>query len=142
MHKAKGLDWDYVFIPFLHEDVLPGNPRAPTAAKFLGDFALAEVARAQIRAAVYSQYMTQGVVSEIPEPKKAWEEAAQLKKAEEYRLLYVAMTRAKRLLWISAAHLGPFRWNVFQKGTIINLQPKVPCPIIPILKDQFPESIM
>ena len=142
MHKAKGLDWDYVFVPFLHEDVLPGNSWVPTAAKFLGDFALAEVARAQIRAAVHSQYITQGVVSEIAEPKKAWEEATQLKKAEEYRLLYVAMTRAKRLLWISAAHLGPFRWNVFQGHTVTNLQPKVPCPIIPILKGRFPESVM
>lgn len=142
MHKAKGLDWDYVFVPFLHEDVLPGNPWIPTAAKFLGDFALAEVARAQIRAAVHSQYITQGVVSTIPEAKKAWEEATQLKQAEEYRLLYVAMTRAKRLLWMSAAHLGPFRWNVFQKDIITNLQPKAPCPIIPILKEQFPESIM
>ncbi|XTZ20285.1 MAG: ATP-dependent helicase, partial [cyanobacterium endosymbiont of Rhopalodia fuxianensis] len=142
MHKAKGLDWDYVFIPFLHKDVLPGNPWVPTAAKFLGDFAFAEVARAQIRAVVHSQHITQGLIREIPEPKKAWEEAAQLKKAEEYRLLYVAMTRAKRLLWISAAHLGPFRWNVFQGNKTINLQPKIPCPIIPILKEQFPESIM
>jgi DNA helicase-2/ATP-dependent DNA helicase PcrA len=142
MHKAKGLDWDYVFIPFLHKDVLPGNPWVPTAAKFLGDFAFAEVARAQIRAVVHSQHITQGLIRGIPEPKKAWEEAAQLKKAEEYRLLYVAMTRAKRLLWMSAAHLGPFRWNVFQGNKTINLQPKIPCPIIPILKEQFPESIM
>ncbi|BBA79999.1 putative UvrD/REP helicase [cyanobacterium endosymbiont of Rhopalodia gibberula] len=142
MHKAKGLDWDYVFIPFLHEDVLPGNSRVPTAAKFLGDFTFAEVARTQIRAAVHGQHIAQGSVCEIPEPKKAWEEAAQLKKAEEYRLLYVAMTRAKRLLWMSAAHLGPFRWNVFQGNKTINLQSKVPCPIIPILKEQFPESVM
>jgi DNA helicase II / ATP-dependent DNA helicase PcrA len=142
MHKAKGLDWDYVFIPFLHKDVLPGNPWVPTAAKFLGDFAFAEVARAQVRSAVYSQHITQGLVREIPEPKKAWEEAIKLKKAEEYRLLYVAMTRAKRLLWMSAAHLGPFRWNGFQGNKTINLQAKVPCPVIPILKKQFPESIM
>ena len=142
MHKAKGLDWDYVFIPFLHKDVLPGNLWVPTAAKFLGDFAFAEVARAQIRAVVHSQHIAQELVPQIPEPQKAWEEAAQLKRVEEYRLLYVAMTRAKRLLWMSAAHLGPFRWNVFQGNTTVNLQSKVPCPIIPILKEQFPESSM
>ncbi|WP_267384020.1 ATP-dependent helicase [Cyanobacterium sp. uoEpiScrs1] len=142
MHKAKGLDWDYVFIPFLHKDILPGNPWVPNAAKFLGDFDLAEVARAQIRAVVHNQHITKGLVHEIPEPKKAWEEAAQLKKAEEYRLLYVAMTRAKRLLWMSAAHLGPFRWSVFRGNKTINLQSKAPSPIIPILKKQFPKSVI
>ncbi|NER26398.1 MAG: helix-turn-helix domain-containing protein [Symploca sp. SIO1C4] len=142
MHKAKGLDWDYVFLPFLHEDVLPGKPWVPTAAKFLGDFALSEVARAQIRAAVHRQYMNEEMVNKIPEPETAWNEAAQLKKAEEYRLLYVAMTRAKRLLWMSAAHLGPFRWNIVQGNETMNLQTKMPCPVIPILKAEFPQSMM
>ncbi|ACK66810.1 UvrD/REP helicase [Rippkaea orientalis PCC 8801] len=142
MHKAKGLDWDYVFIPFLHQDVLPGQPWVPTSAKFLGDFALSEVARAQIRAAVHSQYINQGIISQIREPETAWQEAGQLKKAEEYRLLYVAMTRAKRLLWMSAAQLGPFRWNTFRGDGTINLQTKIPCPILPVLQEQFPQSIM
>ncbi|HAC66134.1 MAG TPA: DNA helicase UvrD [Cyanothece sp. UBA12306] len=137
MHKAKGLDWDYVFIPFLHEDVLPGKPWVPTAAKFLGDFTLAEVARAQIRAAVHSKCINQDIVDKIPEPLAAWKEAGQLKKAEEYRLLYVAMTRAKRLLWMSAANSGPFRWSTFTGDKNINLQPKVPCPMLPILQAQL-----
>ena len=62
MHKSKGLDWDYVFLPFLHEDVLPGNPWVPTAAKFLGEFTLAEVSRAQIRAAVHHQYINLSLI--------------------------------------------------------------------------------
>lgn len=132
MHKAKGLDWDYVFLPFLHEDVLPGKPWVPTGAKFLGDFTLAEVARVQIRAAVHSRYKTGKVGDRIPQPTEAWQEAAELKKAEEFRLLYVAMTRAKRLLWISAARQGPFRWNTF-RGDERNLQPKPPCPVVPAL---------
>ena len=103
MHKSKGLDWDYVFLPFLHEDVLPGSPWVPTSAQFLGKFTLAEVSRAQIRAAVHHQYINPENPLNIPNPDDAWEEAQQLKKAEEYRLLYVAMTRAKRLLWMSAA---------------------------------------
>jgi DNA helicase-2/ATP-dependent DNA helicase PcrA len=141
MHKAKGLDWDYVFIPFLHEDILPGKPWVPTAAKFLGDFTLAEVARAQIRAAVHHQYLHPESLPPIPQPVAAWEEAGRLKKAEEFRLLYVAMTRAKRLLWMSAARRGPFRWNTFRGNHLDTLQDKVPCPVLPVLMRQFPQAV-
>jgi DNA helicase-2/ATP-dependent DNA helicase PcrA len=140
MHKAKGLDWDYVFLPFLHEDILPGNLRVPVAAKFLGDFGIAEVARAQLRSAVHTQY--QNLSPRIPQPLQAWTEAGQLKKAEEFRLLYVAMTRAKRLLWMSSAKMGPFRWNTFRSDQSTQLQTKKPCPVIPVLLNHFPESMM
>lgn len=134
MHKAKGLDWDYVFLPFLHEDSIPGSPWVPTGAQFLGDFTLADVARAQIRARLHEQ--------PIPDPATAWEQAAQLKTAEEFRLLYVAMTRAKRLLWMSAEARGPFRWNTFSDRRGDNLQEKKACPVLPALTKQFPQSAM
>ncbi|MGF1487202.1 MAG: ATP-dependent helicase [Prochloraceae cyanobacterium] len=139
MHKAKGLDWDYVFIPFLHEDILPGKPWVPNAAKFIGDFTLAEVARGQIRAAVHSQY--QDSSRSIPSPDEAWAIAAKLKTAEEFRLLYVAMTRAKRLLWLSAARLGPFRWNTFRGDTGNNMQSKQATPVILSLKEWKREQL-
>ncbi|MEB3310375.1 MAG: ATP-dependent helicase [Snowella sp.] len=142
MHKAKGLDWDYVFIPFLHQDVLPGQLWVPVSAKFLGDFTFGEVARAQIRTAIHYRYIHGQSIPEIPPAIAAWEEAEKLKKAEEYRLLYVAMTRAKRLLWMSAAHNGPFRWSTFQPNQRGNLQKKMPCPVITALKHQFPQSFV
>ncbi|GAC1494231.1 MAG: hypothetical protein NVS2B14_07690 [Chamaesiphon sp.] len=141
MHKAKGLDWDYVFIPFLHEDTLPGSPWVPTAAQFLGDFTLAEVARAQIRAYVHAQYGQTPEFPILPIAADAWEQAGHLKTAEEFRLLYVAMTRAKRLLWMASAQKGPFRWNTF-KGSQDNLQDKKPCPVLPVLKSRFPQSVV
>jgi DNA helicase II / ATP-dependent DNA helicase PcrA len=133
MHKAKGLDWDYVFIPFLHQDILPGEPWIPNAGKFLGNFTLSEVARAQIRSLVHHQYIAPEQPQIIPLPIAAWQEAVKLKQAEEYRLLYVAMTRAKRLLWMSAAELGPFRWSVFRTDQPASLQQKKPCPVLPAL---------
>jgi DNA helicase II / ATP-dependent DNA helicase PcrA len=141
MHKAKGLDWDYVFIPFLHADIIPNKPWVPNGAKFLGDFTLAEVARAQIRAAIHQRYLNLDAAPIIPQPLDAWSEAAQLKKAEEYRLLYVAMTRAKRLLWMSSERKAPFRWSVFRGDESSQLQDKNPCPVIPVLMKAFPDSL-
>ena len=130
MHKAKGLDWDAVFLPFLQEQTIPGVPWIPPQTKFLGDFTLAEVARAQIRASLHNQFP-------LPDTWAAWERAKNLKTAEEYRLLYVAMTRAKRLLWMSAAHKAPFTWNKPE-----NLDDRKPCPVFPALQQQFPASVM
>jgi len=135
MHKAKGLDWDYVFVPFLHQDNLPGQHRVPTPSKFLGDFTLSEVARSQIRHIVHSQYQQQPI--ELSSPTTAWQKAGELQTAEEYRLFYVAMTRAKRLLWLSAAENGPFRWNQFNLKGANSLQKKDPSPFIQALQQQF-----
>jgi len=130
MHKAKGLDWDFVFLPFLHENLIPGRFWVPPQRQFLGDFTLSEVARAQIRAALHGE-------ETIPSTIAAWEQAKHLKTAEEYRLLYVAMTRAKRLLWMSAAKMAPFTWSKPD-----NLQQQAACPVFPALKQQFPECVM
>jgi DNA helicase II / ATP-dependent DNA helicase PcrA len=130
MHKAKGLDWDCVFLPFLHDQIIPGSLRVLPQAKFLGDFTLAEVARAQIRASLHKK----DAFSNLGE---AWEQAGYLKTAEEFRLLYVAMTRAKSLLWMSAEKKGPFTWNKPD-----NLQELKPCPVMPVLKQKFPDNVI
>lgn len=129
MHKAKGLDWDFVFIPFLHDHVMPGNLRVLPQTQFLGDFSLSEVARVQIRSHIHGE-------DEIPDTPTAWNRAASLKVAEEYRLLYVAMTRARRLLWMSAAHQAPFTWSKPE-----NLDNRSPCPVLPALVKQFPQAL-
>lgn len=129
MHKAKGLDWDFVFLPFLHENTIPGTLWVSPQTQFLGEFTLAEVARAQIRASVHNQFP-------LPDTQTAWERAKHLKTAEEFRLLYVAMTRARRLLWMSAAQKAPFTWNKPD-----NLDERKPCPVIPALAEQFPWAV-
>ncbi|WP_293126621.1 ATP-dependent helicase [Microcoleus sp. bin38.metabat.b11b12b14.051] len=130
MHKAKGLDWDCVFLPFLHDQTIPGSLRVLPQTRFLGDFTLAEVARAQIRASLHEKYP-------LPNLGEAWEQAGYLKTAEEFRLLYVAMTRAKSLLWMAAEKKGPFTWNKPE-----NLQEQKPCPVMPVLKQQFPGNVI
>ncbi|MBT9314147.1 ATP-dependent helicase [Leptothoe spongobia] len=121
MHKAKGLDWDVVFLPFLHAKLIPGESWIPPQTEFLGPASLPDVARAQIRAYVHGNTV-------IPDISNAWHRANDLKKAEEFRLLYVAMTRAKRLLWMSAAKQAPFAWS-----NPDNLQEGEPCPVLPVL---------
>ncbi|MBE9067667.1 ATP-dependent helicase [Leptolyngbya cf. ectocarpi LEGE 11479] len=128
MHKAKGLDWDAVFIPFLHAKLIPGEPWVPPQTEFLGTVSLPDVARAQIRAYVHGH-------PSIPDIPTAWHRANDLKKAEEFRLLYVAMTRAKRLLWMSAAQKAPFAWS-----NPDNLQETAPCPVLPVLGKFLRES--
>jgi DNA helicase II / ATP-dependent DNA helicase PcrA len=131
MHKAKGLDWDYVFIPFL-SDRLHNPLWVPKGAKFLGDFTLAEIARAKIRAHLHKK--------EIATILDTWNLANYLKQAEELRLLYVAMTRAKKLLWLAAEKEAPFLWNQFDPTQKDRLQSTKSSPLFTALKTQFPPS--
>ena len=129
MHKAKGLDWDVVFLPFLQERTIPGSLWVPPQQTFLGDFSLPEVARAQIRAETHAEQKP----APIPNLLSAWQQAKELKTAEEFRLLYVAMTRAKRLLWMSAARQAPFSWS-----NPNNLTESAPCPCLPAIIGALP----
>ncbi|MEL6779391.1 MAG: ATP-dependent helicase [Cyanobacteria bacterium J06597_16] len=128
MHKAKGLDWDAVFLPFLHKRNIPGEAWIPQQMKFLGDFSLDEVARAQLRAHTHAVYAQDRKPEPVPDIEQAWRQASNLKRAEEFRLLYVAITRAKKLLWMSAAKQAPFTWSKPE-----NLQDAEISPIINVL---------
>ncbi|MBE9223022.1 ATP-dependent helicase [Cyanobacterium stanieri LEGE 03274] len=127
MHKSKGLDWDYVFLPFVNDNIIPGNPYIPKKQSFLGEFNFSEVAKGQLRYLIHQEKL-HGKISKSLSIKEAWIEAQKLQEYEEYRLLYVAMTRAKRLLWMSAEKKAPFRWSFFQDNNDINsLSNSSPC---------------
>jgi DNA helicase-2/ATP-dependent DNA helicase PcrA len=95
--------------------------------EFLGAFNLGDCLRAQIRDRVHG-------AAKLPPIAIATHQARWLKVAEEYRLLYVAMTRAKRLLWMAAEQQAPFTWNKPE-----NLTTKTPCPAFLALEADFPE---
>jgi DNA helicase-2/ATP-dependent DNA helicase PcrA len=138
MHKAKGLQWDYVFLPFLHESVIPGSvePYVPKSGKFLGNFSLPDVARTILRSLTHHKHSCDNNLP-LTSINLASHESHQLKQGEEYRLLYVAMTRAKRLLWMSSAKKAPWRWNYFEdNGNKFQLQDQKPCPVIMMLKSE------
>ncbi len=123
MHKSKGLDWDAVFLPFLSEDIIPGTSWIPISQQFLGDFNIGEVARTKIRAHAHHR--------EVPSTVEAYNRAKFLKSAESLRLLYVAMTRAKKLLWMAAEREAPFSWSSFDHTNARSkLSPKTPSPAI------------
>ncbi|NKB17994.1 MAG: ATP-dependent helicase, partial [Pseudanabaena sp. CRU_2_10] len=130
LHKAKGLDWDVVFMPFLHGRIIPGKLFLPESVKFLGEYTYPEVARAQIRALIHQE--------QIPEPAIAWEQCQMLKQAEEFRLLYVGMTRAKRLLSLSACSSVPFNWNNLDSS----IENAAVCPAISALVQKFPQFVV
>jgi DNA helicase-2/ATP-dependent DNA helicase PcrA len=129
MHKAKGLEWDYGFIPFLHQNIIPGNESSVNAnAKFMGDFSLPEVIRSSLRCIIHDDSKSDYRQISI---KKASVENSYQKKGEEYRLLYVAMTRAKKLLWMSSAKKAPKNWSFFEDdGNEAQLKDQSPSPVI------------
>lgn len=130
MHRAKGLDWDAVFIPFLEARTLPGESWVAANAKFLNpEVDFTEVVRWQLRA--------YGHQKQLPDWRTAYQKAKEAKTAEEYRLLYVAMTRAKRFLWLAAAHQAPFNWQSFDWRGFSQLQESDPCPFLPCLEQKL-----
>ncbi|MGY6530098.1 MAG: ATP-dependent helicase [Cyanobacterium sp.] len=133
MHKSKGLDWDYVFLPFINENIIPGRVHLPKNTQFLGKFDLSEVARGQLRALIHQEKLNNKITKSLSID-EAWIEAQKMKEYEEYRLLYVAMTRAKRLLWMSAEKQSPYSWSFFQDNNdIASLSKTNPCPVFNFL---------
>lgn len=139
MHKAKGLDWDWVFLPFLTRNVLPGQPWVPRSEQFIGDFSVPDVVRQQLRHGLHHQ--GRSPTPPMVSVETAWADYQREQEAEAYRLFYVAMTRAKRLLWVAAEQNGPFSWSQVQSDRpmdLIKVQAQAPSPVFTFLQRRFP----
>ncbi|KAJ2803869.1 hypothetical protein H4R20_002719, partial [Coemansia guatemalensis] len=85
VHQAKGLEWEHVFLPQFNECLFPMNFRGPSSA---------DRARAILD----------------PQLQREISQASHQHYREEGRLAYVAITRAKKGLYISVLQKYPLTW--------------------------------
>lgn len=106
VHAAKGLEWDYVAIPNLVEDDFPSKPRSTSG--WLSGAELPFPLRGDASSLpVFSieGCQTQADAKAAAEKFKSDNKEHQLR--EEFRLIYVAITRAKQALLCSGSYWKP-----------------------------------
>jgi len=106
VHAAKGLEWDYVAIPNLVEDDFPSKAR-----NISGWLAAAELPfplrgdSASLPVFDYGSPLIQSELKKSADSFRADNREHQLR--EEYRLIYVAITRAKKELLLTGSYWKP-----------------------------------
>ena len=110
VHAAKGLEWDNVAIPNLVEDDFPSKPRSTSG--WLSGAELPYSLRGDSRTLPkidFSNCEIQGDAKKAVDAFKADNKEYQLR--EEYRLIYVAITRSKQALLLSGSYWKPANSN-------------------------------
>ena len=95
VHRAKGLEWRAVFLPALFRGNFPAGPR-----RLLDPSRFEFTVPARLR--IDAEYRTNLDPSLDTETRRAWLRARHYD--QEWRLAYVACTRAKETLYLSGAH--------------------------------------
>jgi DNA helicase-2/ATP-dependent DNA helicase PcrA len=114
VHAAKGLEWDYVAIPNLVEDDFPARSRNSTG--WLASAELPFPLRGDSASLPVFDYNGPKIQSEIKKSADAFKaDNREHQLREEYRLIYVAITRAKKELLLTGSYWKPG-----------NLQPRKP----------------
>lgn len=119
-HKAKGLEWDVVFLPFVCDEVFPSRRSRPRWVTQGSEFPVALRGDAAGLADI-DEWSNKGL-----EDYKTGCKAEAL--MEEHRLAYVAFTRARHTL-----HVSGHRWGRTQKT------PRATSPYLRIVRDWLAE---
>lgn len=126
VHAAKGLEWDIVAVPHLSAGVFPSEVNST----WLGDPTQIPPAlrgdREDIPAVDLPAGVDQGTLAAtITDHRDAW---AKQHRTEERRLFYVAVTRARRQLLLSAHHWSATRKNPSGPGELFAELVELPGP--------------
>lgn len=98
IHSAKGLEWDYVFIPAMMAYSFPPSTFCQKCSKNNG----------QSTGSTFCSFQF------VPDMKKIYQ--------EELSVFYVALTRARKMMFLSA-NQGPNRWGYPQKRSCLTCLP-------------------